>query len=90
MKNSAYLINTARGSIVNEADLLAALNDGFIAGAGLDVYEHEPPINQLLIQHDRVITTPHIGGATAESQERVGEDIVKAIMTHLESNYLFM
>jgi len=90
MKNTACLINTARGSIVNEKDLLTALNNGIIAGAGLDVFEHEPPQVHTLTDHQRVIATPHIGGSTSESQERVGHDIVQAVMKHLETNYLFM
>ena len=90
MKNTAYLINTSRGAIVNEQDLLAALNKGMIAGAGLDVFEQEPPKDHALTAHEKVIATPHIGGSTAESQERVGNDIVKAVMKHLETNYLFI
>jgi D-3-phosphoglycerate dehydrogenase len=90
MKTSAFLINCARGGIINEKDLLYALDQGIIAGAGLDVFETEPPVNHRLIQHERVIATPHIGGASVESQERVGEDIVRAVMGYLETNYLFL
>jgi D-3-phosphoglycerate dehydrogenase len=90
MKPSAYLINTARGGIVNEKDLLKALNEDILAGAALDVFEAEPPAGFGLTDHPKVIATPHIGAATAESQERVGQDIIKSVMNLLETKYLFI
>ena len=90
MKPGAFLINCARGGIVNERDLVKALDKQIIAGAALDVFEKEPPDDYTLIRHKRVIATPHIAGSTSESQERVGIDIVKMMMTHLEANYLFL
>jgi len=90
MKKSAYLINCARGGIVNETDLLNALNKDLIAGAALDVYEDEPPEKFDLIDHPNVIATPHIGASTHESQERVGQDIVHTVMNFLETKYLFI
>lgn len=77
MKTEAYLINTARGAIVDEAALSAALRDGKIAGAGLDVFEDEPlPSNSALIGLDQVVLTPHIAGWTLEAQNRAQEMVV--------------
>ena len=90
MKQDAYLVNCARGGIIKEEDLLVALNNGLIAGAALDVFEIEPPIDFGLINHEKVIASPHIGGSTAESQKRVGEDIVISIMEFLETKYVFI
>ena len=90
MKPGAYLVNCARGGIVKENDLLTALNNNIIAGAALDVFEKEPPDDYGLINHNKVIATPHIGGSTIESQERVGEDIVKSVMEFLETKFVFI
>ena len=80
MKETAYLINTARGSIVDEPALVQALRDGKIAGAGLDVLEKEPidPDNPL-ISMDNVLTAPHIGGATKEASSRSSLACAQAI-----------
>jgi D-3-phosphoglycerate dehydrogenase len=90
MKPGAFLINCARGGIVNESDLLNALNENLIAGAALDVFEQEPATNFALLDHPNVIATPHIGASTHESQERVGMDIVNTIMDFLKTKYLFI
>lgn len=79
MKDGVYLINCARGSVVDEAALLEALNSGKLAGAGIDVYPEEPPQNSELISHERVSLTPHIGAATKEAQKRIGQEIVSII-----------
>lgn len=68
MKDSAYLVNTARGPIVDEAALAVALRDGVIAGAGLDVYEHEPRVEPELLALDNVVLIPHLGSATVETR----------------------
>lgn len=70
MKPSAFLINTSRGGLVDEEDLLNALETGAIRGAALDVFENEPPLNRLP-KLEKVVATPHIGGATYESVERI-------------------
>jgi lactate dehydrogenase-like 2-hydroxyacid dehydrogenase len=65
--SDGHVINIARGSVIDEAALIAALADGTIAGAGLDVYEHEPRVPQALLDLPNVFTTPHLGGATREA-----------------------
>ncbi len=73
MKQGAYLINTARGSIVREADLADALEAGRLAGAGLDVYEHEPAVEPRLLKMPQVVLLPHVGSATRETRDRMAE-----------------
>ena len=68
MKKSAFLINTARGPIVNEQELVDALKAGEIAGAGLDVFEFEPKVNSGLLDLENVVLIPHLGSATAETR----------------------
>lgn len=80
MKPSAFLINTSRGALVDEEALADALENGEIAGAGLDVYQEEPAVCRRLIQNPRVSVTPHIGGSTKEAQARIGEEIVAHIL----------
>jgi len=70
MKKGAYLINTARGSLVDEKALLAGITECRIAGFGTDVFETEPPVNRELHKSDRVIAAPHIGALTSESTSR--------------------
>lgn len=68
MKDSAYLVNTARGPIVDEAALASTLREGRIAGAGLDVFEHEPQVHPELLELDNVVLVPHLGSATVETR----------------------
>ena len=72
MKATAFLINTARGGVVDESALLAALNEGRISGAAIDVFEQEPPADRALVGHPRVITAPHLAGLTNEARYRMG------------------
>ena len=84
MKDGAYLINTARGALIDENALCDALDSGKLAGAGLDVYQEEPSKNDRLLHHPKVSLTPHIGGTTKEAQDRIGEEIVQIITNTLK------
>lgn len=72
MASDAILINTGRGELVNELDLIAALNDGAISGAGLDVFEEEPKVTRGLIDRQDVVLLPHLGSATIETRNAMG------------------
>jgi lactate dehydrogenase-like 2-hydroxyacid dehydrogenase len=77
MRRSAFLVNTARGDIVDEAALVEALADGTIAGAGLDVYEREPEITRELLAMENVVLFPHLGSATHETRIAMGRRAVE-------------
>ncbi len=79
MKPTAFLINTARGDLIDEEALIAALQDGQIAGAGLDVFAHEPKVDPRLIAQPNVITLPHLGSATLEGRAHAGEKVIANI-----------
>jgi len=74
-KKGVRLINVARGGIIDEEALLRALQSGHVGGAGLDVYEEEPPKRNQLLSHPKVICTPHLGASTAEAQINVAKEI---------------
>jgi D-3-phosphoglycerate dehydrogenase len=79
MKDGVYLVNASRGGIIDEMDLLAALNDGKVAGASIDVFMNEPTPNDALLKHEKLIATPHIGAATLEAQDRIGIELAEQI-----------
>jgi D-3-phosphoglycerate dehydrogenase len=83
MRKGVYLINCARGGIVVEKDLIAALDEGKVKGAGVDVYEKEPPEDWSLAKHPKVIATPHIGASTNEAQVNVSIMIARQIGAYL-------
>ncbi len=83
LKPGARLVNCARGGIVNEGDLLAALESGRLAGAAVDVWTEEPPVSDLvkrLIAHPRVVVTPHLGANTLEAQVNVAVDVARQLV----------
>ncbi len=80
MKDGVIIINTSRGTNIDEAALLEALESGKVYGAGLDVYAEEPSKNAALYSHPRVSCTPHIGAATEEAQSRIGAEVVALIV----------
>ncbi len=88
MKKSAFLINTARGAIVDEAALIRALANKQIAGAGLDVFEHEPKVDKRLKAMTNVVLTPHLGSATPEVREEMAKIVVDNILAFLEGHKL--
>src|SRR6266705_2210188 len=83
MKKGVRIINAARGELINEADLAAAIKSGHVAGAALDVFAEEPPKNCPLIGLPNVITTPHVAGSTAEAQEELGTQVALQIRDYL-------
>lgn len=83
MRDGAYVINCARGGIVDEAAMLAALESGKVAGAGLDVFESEPPGRIPLLEHEHVICTPHLGASTEDAQVNVAVAVAQQVAAYL-------
>ena len=88
MKNGVRIIQVARGGVIDEAALLAALKSGKVAGAALDVYEREPPGDSPLVTHPKVVSTPHIAAQTFEAQRRAAKDIADEVLAALEDRPL--
>lgn len=80
IKSGAILINTARGGVIDETALLAALDSGKIAGAGLDVFENEPAPLEALLRHPKISCSPHIGASTVEAQAYIGMELADKII----------
>lgn len=80
MKRTAIVVNASRGGVVHELDLLEALNQNLIAGAGLDVFDNEPTPMDALLKHPKISCTPHIGASTAEAQERIGIEMARKVV----------
>lgn len=87
MRRTAYLINTARGAHVNEQALVHALQNGIIAGAAMDVYEHEPQITPELLQLDNVVLSPHTGTGTWEGRIAMCRNVEDNILTFINKDY---
>lgn len=88
MKDGVLIICAARGGVIEEKALIAALDSGKVAGASLDVFEKEPPGADSLPMHPKVIATPHIGAQTKEAQLRAGHDIVSEVVAALDGKPL--
>jgi glyoxylate reductase len=82
----AYVVNTSRGEVIDENALARALASGAIAGAGLDVFEHEPAVNPKLMQLDNVVLLPHMGSATIEGRVDMGEKVIINIKTFTDGH----
>ncbi|MEK9178871.1 MAG: NAD(P)-dependent oxidoreductase [Patescibacteria group bacterium] len=81
MEKTSYLINTSRGGIANESDLVSALENGTIAGAALDVFENEPTISKKLLASSKLLLTPHVAGFTREADRSIAVDVVNRFLT---------
>jgi D-3-phosphoglycerate dehydrogenase len=84
MNDGVILINTSRGGVIDEEELIKNLDSGKVFSAGLDVFENEPNPNKELLSHPKIISTPHIGAATNEAQGRIGDEIVKIIIDNFK------
>jgi D-3-phosphoglycerate dehydrogenase / 2-oxoglutarate reductase len=88
VKPGVRIINAARGGIVDEAALAAALGDGRVAGAGIDVYADEPCTDSPLFSLDNVVVTPHLGASTAEAQEKAGTQVARSVRLALDGEFV--
>ena len=86
--SKGYLINVARGSIVNEEDLLIALSNGTIAGAGLDVFANEPNVPEAMFKMDNVVLTPHMADSTLETRSKMGQLVLDNLRAHFSGENL--
>ncbi len=86
LKPTSYIVNTARGEVIDENELARLVEAGQIGGAGLDVFEHEPAINPKLLASDRVVALPHMGSATIEGRVNMGEKVIINIKTFLDGH----
>lgn len=86
LKPSAYIVNTARGEVIDENALSRMLEAGELAGAGLDVFEHEPAVNPKLLKLSNVVLLPHMGSATLESRVDMGEKVIVNIKTYIDGH----
>jgi len=86
LKPTAYIVNTARGEVIDENELARMIEAGSIAGAGLDVYEHEPAINPKLLASERVVALPHMSSATIEGRIDMGEKVIINIKAFLDGH----
>lgn len=86
MKEGVILINLARGGIIDESELIQALDSGKVRAAGIDVFKNEPTPSKNLLSHPKISLTPHIGAATVEAQDRIGEELAEFIMANFPLN----
>jgi glyoxylate reductase len=86
LKPAAYVVNTARGEVIDENALARMIEAGEIAGAGLDVFEHEPAVNPKLLISQNVVVLPHMGSATIEGRIDMGEKVIVNIKTFMDGH----
>jgi len=86
MRPTAIIVNTARGEVIDENAMMRMLRDGELAGAGLDVFEHEPAINPKLLELEKVVCLPHMGSATLEGRVEMGEKVIINIKTFVDGH----
>jgi glyoxylate reductase len=86
LKKDAFIVNTARGEVIDESALARMLEKGDLAGAGLDVFEHEPAINPKLKRLPNVVLLPHMGSATLEGRIDMGEKVIINIKTYADGH----
>jgi glyoxylate reductase len=86
MQSHAYIVNTARGEVIDENALTRLLRKGAIGGAGLDVFEHEPAVNPKLLELPNVVALPHMGSATIEGRIDMGEKVLINIKTFVDGH----
>jgi len=86
LKPTAYIVNTARGEVIDENALARLIESGAVAGAGLDVFEHEPAINPRLLRNKSVVALPHMGSATIEGRIDMGEKVIINVKTFLDGH----
>ena len=84
MKDGAFIANAARGGVIDEVALIAALDSGKLSGAALDVFETEPKPATQILMNPKVSLTPHIGAATSEAQDRIGSELASQIIELLK------
>lgn len=83
MKKGVLIVNAARGGVVDEEALISALDSGQVGGAALDVFENEPKPSSAILHHQKIALSPHIGAATGEAQDRIGDELADLIMAQL-------
>jgi D-3-phosphoglycerate dehydrogenase len=88
MKRGAFLVNCARGGLLDEAALIKALDGGLLGGAALDVYHEEPTTNRALVEHPRVVVTPHLAASSREAQQEVATDVARLILACLRGEHV--
>jgi glyoxylate reductase len=86
LKPSAYVVNTARGEVIDENALARMIENNELAGAGLDVFEHEPAVNAKLLKSSKVVVLPHMGSATLEGRVDMGEKVIINIKTFMDGH----
>ena len=86
LKPTCFVVNTSRGEVIDENELARLIENGSIAGAGLDVFEHEPSVNPKLLASDRVISLPHMGSATVEGRIDMGEKVIMNIKAFVDGH----